>query len=336
MKKIYLLAMAVAVSGVSFGQKVVSGVKDMRKKDVVSTADYRTPTDTLLPGNYESASSFTLGTAQGGGYIVGNNGYEDKAKAQQFILTEPTLVEGALFWFGAKEYGSGNSSSVIAAKMYKMDGTGNIDDGTGNQTTGPVPGTELASVNIAVADVDTGTSTTLTYGQFSSPVFIDEDFALGFDVTGLAAGDTVGLVSTADGEGGGAQLSFEKWSDNSWWSMLLAWPLDLDFAVFAVVDNSSSGVEDGNFFEGIKMSQNAPNPAFGITTIDFELEKYTEKLNLEVFDMTGRKVVNIERNELASGRHSLNFDASVLSSGTYFYSIKTDTGRITKRMVITK
>ena len=262
MKKIYTtLCVAILASSSLFAQKQVASV------DRFDIAEFnfaeRTPTDTLLPGDFFSGTASLYTSASG--YVVGNNQYNDEVKAQVFILNDATVLEGALFYFGAKS--DGGNGSTVAAVAYSMDGTtGTTSVGAGQEC----PGTMLGSADIAVSDIDT--SGNFNAATFSSPIYVAGDFALGFDVTSLAAGDTVGLISSEDGDGGGAELTWERWEGGAWYTMLAAWPLDFDFGILAVVDNSSNGIESDSYFNGIKADV-IPNPAVEMANIVFDLER---------------------------------------------------------------
>jgi hypothetical protein len=323
MKKIYTtLCVALVASSSVFAQKQVASVERFDMPEFNFAA--RTPTDTLLPGDFFSGSPALYTATEG--YVVGNNQYNDEVKAQVFILNEGTMLEGVLFWFGAKVDGGNGSNVGVAA--YAMDGTtGTTSVGSGQ----PCPGTMLGSASVALSDVDTSDFTAV---NFSSPVYVPGDFALGFDVTGFSAGDTLGLVSSSDGDGGQAELTWERWEGGAWYTMLAAWPLDFDFGILAVVDNSTSGIEDDSFFNGIKADV-MPNPAVETANVVFELEN-AGSVDLMIIDLSGKIVYTMDKAEMAKGRHTVNVPVSELAAGTYYYSIGVNGNRLTKKMVVTK
>lgn len=323
MKKIYsTLCVAIVASSSVFAQKQVASVDRFDLPEFYNSS--RTPTDTLLPGDFFSGTPALYTATEG--YVVGNNQYGDEAKAQVFILNDATMIEGALFFFGAKVDGGNGSNVGVAA--YAMDGTtGTTSVGSGQAC----PGTMLGSASVALSDVDT---TDFTPVNFASPVYASGDFALAFDVTGLAAGDTLGLVTSTDGDGGQAELTWERWDGGAWYTMLAAWPLDFDFAILAVVDNSTSGIEDDSFFNGIKADV-MPNPAVETANVVFELEN-AGSVDLMIIDLTGKIVYTMDEAEMAKGRHVLNVPVSNLAAGTYYYSIGVNGNRLTKKMVVTK
>ena len=93
--------------------------------------------------------------------------------------------------------------------------------------------------------------------------------------------------------------------------------------------------EGQNIVNGYALSQNYPNPFNPTTKISFQLPMsgYT---TLKVYDMLGSEVATLVSSELASGSHSVNFDAANLSSGTYVYQLNVNGTRITNKMVLLK
>ena len=72
------------------------------------------------------------------------------------------------------------------------------------------------------------------------------------------------------------------------------------------------------------LKQNYPNPFNPITTIEYDLP-VESKVTLKIFDVLGREVSTLVNKEQRAGRYSIEFDASQLSSGTYFYRIDAGT-----------
>lgn len=327
MKKIYLVIILAAFASFTFAQKTTTGSIGMSKPVFMNS---KTPTDTIYPESCLSGTP-SLYNSTGGGYVCGTNSYADLAKAQAFILTASSIVEGCLFWVGAKAIIG--TPGTLNVKLYKMDGTGTLTGGSG-----PCPGTVLATATLSMSVVDTGLSLTngLNAVSFSSPVNVPIDFALGLDFSSIG-NDTIGIVSTTDGDALQTELTFDKWSDNSWHSLLEPnnWGLDFDMYIFAVIDNSSAGIESDNYFDGIKLSQNQPNPVSTTTLIQYALEN-NGNVTLEIYDMTGKLVLTYDEGQQIAGNHSIVIDSEQLSKGTYYYSLKADKHRLTKKMVITE
>jgi len=58
--------------------------------------------------------------------------------------------------------------------------------------------------------------------------------------------------------------------------------------------------------------------------------------NISVYNLLGQQVATILNEELPAGRHSVNFNASSLSSGVYFYSIESGKNVATMKMMLLK
>jgi hypothetical protein len=73
------------------------------------------------------------------------------------------------------------------------------------------------------------------------------------------------------------------------------------------------------------LSQNYPNPFNPTTNINYDLP-FDSKVMIKIFDITGREVASLVNQVQLAGYYSVNFNASALSSGVYFYSITADGG----------
>jgi hypothetical protein len=81
--------------------------------------------------------------------------------------------------------------------------------------------------------------------------------------------------------------------------------------------------------------QNFPNPFNPATQIRFDLAK-SGLVTLEVYDITGKKVTELVNEELSAGKHSVDFNASNLSSGIYFYRINAPGFTSIRKMILVK
>ena len=68
------------------------------------------------------------------------------------------------------------------------------------------------------------------------------------------------------------------------------------------------------------LSQNYPNPFNPTTKINYDLP-VDAKVSVRIIDMTGREVATLVNAAQTAGSYTLNFNASSLSSGVYFYQI---------------
>lgn len=86
----------------------------------------------------------------------------------------------------------------------------------------------------------------------------------------------------------------------------------------------------------VSLKQNYPNPFNPATVISYQLNS-NQRVRLEVFDVTGRKVaVLVDGERKPVGTHQVYFDGSGLSSGVYFYRLQTDGQTLTKKMLLMK
>ena len=80
---------------------------------------------------------------------------------------------------------------------------------------------------------------------------------------------------------------------------------------------------------------NFPNPFRDQTAIHYELPQ-AGHVTLRVYDMLGREVIELVNREQEAGRNEIQFDASGLASGTYFYRLNADGVVETQKMVVVK
>ena len=84
-----------------------------------------------------------------------------------------------------------------------------------------------------------------------------------------------------------------------------------------------------------RLEQNYPNPFNPSTKINFAVSK-PGFVSLKVYDIIGKEVANLISDDLHSGVYSYEFNASNLSSGMYFYSLKSGSFTETKKMLLIK
>ncbi len=123
-------------------------------------------------------------------------------------------------------------------------------------------------------------------------------------------------------------MHLECFSDK--WYGVFGRVLDLNNPYVGIKDKNNQSSPD-KFI----LSQNYPNPFNPITTIQYELIK-SGNVVIKVFNMLGEEISELVNEFKAAGQYSVNFNASNLSSGVYFYSISTGNFHQTKKMVLTK
>lgn len=110
-----------------------------------------------------------------------------------------------------------------------------------------------------------------------------------------------------------------------------ATPIYYDNSSIATNITSNGEIAPASF----KLSQNYPNPFNPTTNIKFDIIN-KGNVKLVVFDATGREVTTLVNDNLDPGSYEVNFDASKLSSGVYFYKLTSGEFSDLKKMVLVK
>ena len=158
-----------------------------------------------------------------------------------------------------------------------------------------------------------------------------EDLLPGFRIT-------VGASSTAEMK---TLTTFENWDFTNIWSIDQG-------STFPFLRNNppmnkpgkditaTSNAYETEIPQKLYLSQNYPNPFNPSTTISYEVPE-SGKVTLEVFNMLGRSVaILIGGKTKSAGRYSIDFDASSLSSGMYFYRLTAAGQILTQKMTLIK
>jgi hypothetical protein len=101
--------------------------------------------------------------------------------------------------------------------------------------------------------------------------------------------------------------------------------------------NHKTGKTDAEFNESVMggptLAQNYPNPAGGLTSIDYFLPE-SSQVKLTLFDATGRKIKDLINRPEGAGKHTFIFDTSLLPSGVYYYSLEINHSRTGIRKLV--
>ena len=96
------------------------------------------------------------------------------------------------------------------------------------------------------------------------------------------------------------------------------------------ITNLNTGVP-----EGYKLSQNYPNPFNPATNIQFSIPENTN-VRITIYNSQGKEVTKLVNGEFAAGSYIAKWDASGISSGVYFYTIKAGNFNQTKKLLLVK
>ncbi len=87
--------------------------------------------------------------------------------------------------------------------------------------------------------------------------------------------------------------------------------------------------------DSYSLDQNYPNPFNPTTKISYSIPNQSH-VSLKVFDVLGREVAELVNKEQPSGSYKVNFDASLLTSGIYFYRLGSGNIIESKKMILIK
>lgn len=87
--------------------------------------------------------------------------------------------------------------------------------------------------------------------------------------------------------------------------------------------------------ETFSLQQNYPNPFNPSTTIKYSVPS-ASKVSLKVFDVLGKEVAVLVNETKTAGNYEVNFDASKLTSGVYFYQLQAGSSSVTKKLTLMK
>jgi hypothetical protein len=98
-----------------------------------------------------------------------------------------------------------------------------------------------------------------------------------------------------------------------------------------------TGIENigSEILDEFQLFQNYPNPFNPSTTISYQLP-VSGPVTINVYDLLGREVATLLNEEKSAGSYEVNFNASILSSGIYFYKLQAGVFVETKKMILIK
>ena len=108
-----------------------------------------------------------------------------------------------------------------------------------------------------------------------------------------------------------------------------------------------STIEINSVFS-FELEQNYPNPFNPATKIKFTIPTPPSSsplvkgrnevgfVTLKVYDVLGNEIVTLVNKELLAGEYEVEFDGSSLTSGIYFYTLRTGNFTNTKKLILLK
>ena len=99
---------------------------------------------------------------------------------------------------------------------------------------------------------------------------------------------------------------------------------------------STTDINDGtSLVDRFSLEQNYPNPFNPSTSIQYAIAR-RQFITLKVYDVLGNEIATLVNETKPAGKYEVNFDASILSSGIYFYKLQAGTKVQSKKMLLLK
>ncbi len=133
-------------------------------------------------------------------------------------------------------------------------------------------------------------------------------------------GDNIGIVSAND-------KLWPVWMDNST-GIFQLWTVPIEIST---VDVNESEQFPEEFF----LYQNYPNPFNPSTSLQYIISN-RQYVTLKVYDALGKEVATLVNEEKSAGKYEVEFNASFLVSGIYFYQLKAGDFVETRKMILLK
>jgi len=178
-----------------------------------------------------------------------------------------------------------------------------------------------------------------TNNALHSVYFINKD-------SGWIAGENSTILHTTDG--GSNWLNQVNSSNSHLLSVHFidydnGWVAGYNGTVLHTTNGGITSIDDNNQMNPIEfiLSQNYPNPFNPVTKIKYSIPSATLrqaqsdiKITLKVYDVLGKEIATLVNEAKPAGTYEVEFDASDLTSGIYFYQLKAGDFVETKKMVL--
>ena len=123
----------------------------------------------------------------------------------------------------------------------------------------------------------------------------------------------------------GADTSYGRYPDGTG-----DWGFMVDYTPGAT---NSTLLTVGDVQENASIAQNYPNPFNSMTNIEFVLEN-ASPVCIKVYDSRGALVAVLADDTFSQGKHSIQWNASNMPAGYYFYTLQTGNSVVTKKATL--
>lgn len=248
----------------------------------------------------------------------------------------PASKDGASFSYGVYNLTTGGlldkGAPIYVGQNLKPDGAGGVTDrGIDSSMNG-------------------GISTYMfQFPQFNSSTFetelLDTSVVMPADPTGtlygvaisLTGGDTAGIYGTETALGqGNRQTSLETGPFDTGGALASYLSPGINIIELIIVRDTTISIAENANRPDFYLAQNRPNPFNGNTTVTYQLNKRANNVTFEVYDVTGKLVMNLNEGSKGAGQYNIEFNGSEFTTGLYYYSLTVNGQKLTRKMVITE
>jgi photosystem II stability/assembly factor-like uncharacterized protein len=263
---------------------------------------------------------------------------EPDANANEFGLARSLCVrDNSLIWFGT------HTGRVLLSTDLGM---------TWTASTTPLPQVSSVWFNDSLIglitgggiakSIDGGKSWTLITGDFSFRSVVGDGYEKFFGL-GSALGGPYGVYESPDTsfnwnnvffyDGGGHTLSDISVGRNG--STNFGWVVSTAGTIVRYDEQITSTQEAKNIITSFTLLQNYPNPFNPVTSIKYQIPELSF-VTLNIFNLLGEEITTLVNEEKPIGSYEVEFDATILPSGIYFYRLQAGSFVETKKMVLMK
>ncbi|MCK4957674.1 MAG: T9SS type A sorting domain-containing protein, partial [Candidatus Cloacimonetes bacterium] len=183
---------------------------------------------------------------------------------------------------------------------------------------------------VEVNDFTYGEWKTITFDNFI-PVDIEKEYFVGYKII---SGN--GIMAWHDA---GPRVEGGAYTRNTGW-MSLKDDHDYNFCIKAITISQTQSAAEETIVALSSLGNNYPNPFNPTTTISFNLAE-GGNVELGIYNVKGQKVSTIVNEHKSAGSHSIVWNGTDdrgtgLTSGVYFYRIKSGKFTSTKKMILLK
>lgn len=303
LKKLILILTLLLAVHQSKAQKLAGSIHSTNS--IFFSNNSRNCIDTIT--DFFDGATPSIYAAPNGGFVSGNNGYNDTEKLQLFNHFGNYSITGVWIWFGRKTFNSNNPASTLEIIVKHTDSTAsNIPPFIKGPSDSVLAVQAIPVQSIIASDLPT---IGLNYIAFDNPVLIRDGYAIGISMNNLEPGDTIAIYSSSDGDPNQARRSWERW-DGVYGTILDNWELNIDLAIFPIVDCELNNISE--LKDQTKYISSFPNPASDIISIAWNEH---ENLNYTIVDVTGKTI----QTGVISNQNNNHINISSYSSGLYFF-----------------